>query len=1210
MTSGRFRRLARLGSGSMGEVYRAYDLVTDTEVALKTLHRKDAEGLYQLKNEFRTLRGIRHTNLVELHELFVEDDGAFVTMELVDGRHFDAAIRPLDVSPGASWGAAALARLTDCARQLAVGLVAVHAAGTLHRDVKPSNVLVTPATRVVVLDFGLAVTATGAATDVAGDHLAGTFAYMPPEQAWGMPPVLASDWYAFGVVLYETLTGKLPFVGGDSREMLYAKMQGEPLSVRELVPDVPPALADLLHALLAARPQDRPAAAEILAALESASTARTTTSGRTFVGFVGRTEERDVLARVLAESRANAFRVIRVHGPSGIGKTALVEAFLTDVGRDVIGLRGKCHPREAVPYNAVDAIVDGLSRVLRGPCGDAVADLDDEQRNAVPRLFPVLGRVPGLAADSVAGDPEPHVVRAHAVSALRSLLTSIARTRPVVVWIDDVQWADVDGALLLGDLLQFRAGASVLFVLSYRHETGEAVGVTGMSLLQSRLDDLPPGTVIDLPLTALSAYEARSLIDGIVPADDTRTAEAVLSEAQGSPFFLIELARAAMQPGTRATGTAARLPSVVAARVRQLDVRAQRLLELVAVAGRPLGASLALSAAELASRDRRLLARMEDAALLRLAVIDGSDTAVEPYHDRIREAVLAQLDAGELRARHLALAKALTAVPDADPEALFHHHNEGGDFAAAARWAVVAADSAAATFAFDRASQLFRHALALDASAPHGPLQVRLGEALANAGRGAEAAAAFEAAAAIEAQGGDRLDVLALRRRAAEQYLRAGRVVRGEALLRAVLADVGVRFPDGPLAAGRASVVERLRMLLAGEQMPAWRAVPRAQRVRLETCWTGATTLSVVDHLAADGLGVRCLREASRAGDRAHVIRAIGLEAAREAALGGRFFTRRSQRLLARLDAIVDADDVYEQAWRHQSTGTAAYFAARWRSAFDHCERALAIFRERCRGTDWEKVTVESFALTALAHMGELRQLASRLPTAIEDADARDDLYASMGFRMGAPAIVLLADDQPAEARALADRAIAAWPPGRFLVQHYLHLVSTVQTQLYEGDGGGAWQTVNAAWDSLRTAGILIIGCVRVELLHLRGRAALAALRSDPARYGRVVGDVRRIVRRLRRERLPSAATFADLLAAGLAVCTDRRDEVLSALAIAGRAADAADLHLHAAAAAIRAADGAPTSHRTSAARAARAWLDEQGVRRPEAFVGMVAPGW
>src|SRR5882724_7857164 len=309
----RFHVRRRLGSGGMGVVYEAHDRETDKVVALKALTRTEASHISRFKNEFRSLADVSHPNLVSLYELMSDGQYWFFTMELVQGVNFLEYVRPgyhakrsnLDsVTPtllknssetdslagnyeaetqqlapdrvtfsegsfpessndiALSLAKLDLGRLETALRQLADGLHGLHQTGKLHRDIKPSNVLVTKEGRVVILDFGLVAEVEGHG-QLESVQLAGTPDYMSPEQGAQLPLSRASDWYSVGVMLYQALTGRLPFAG-KFYEVMMNKQNFDPPEPRELVPDTPKELNDLCVGLLRRKPEERPGGREIL----------------------------------------------------------------------------------------------------------------------------------------------------------------------------------------------------------------------------------------------------------------------------------------------------------------------------------------------------------------------------------------------------------------------------------------------------------------------------------------------------------------------------------------------------------------------------------------------------------------------------------------------------------------------------------------------------------------------------------------------------------------------------------------------------------------------------------------------------------------------------------------------------------------------------------------------------------------------------------
>lgn len=248
----RYEILAELGRGGMGTVYRARDIELDEEIAIKTLRPElvtDTTLLARFKDEIRLARRLSHQNIVRTHD-FGEWSGVyFLTMEYVEG----ITVRELLDTRGRLGISSTLAIATQLAQSLAVA----HAHGVIHRDIKPQNLLLDAAGVLKVMDFGVARLAERSTSITEAGLVVGTPAYMPPEQLMGEKVDARSDLYAAGVVLYECLTGQLPFEAS-SVVSLVAKLLSQeaqpPLTVN---PEVPPALSALVVQLLAKKPEGR-----------------------------------------------------------------------------------------------------------------------------------------------------------------------------------------------------------------------------------------------------------------------------------------------------------------------------------------------------------------------------------------------------------------------------------------------------------------------------------------------------------------------------------------------------------------------------------------------------------------------------------------------------------------------------------------------------------------------------------------------------------------------------------------------------------------------------------------------------------------------------------------------------------------------------------------------------------------------------------------
>lgn len=249
---GPYRLERPAGRGGMGEVFRAWDERLDRPVALKRVRPGAGEARRQLADEARALAAVDHPAVVRVHDLVSGDDGDWLVLEWVEGETLAAALRR---------GPLATGEAVTVGRQVAAALAAVHARGLVHGDLKAENVLLSAAGQAKVVDFGLA-----GAAGAAEQGLAGTPRCLPPERLLGGAGDPRGDLFAFGVLLYEALAGRSPFLGGDDEETFARIAAARPRPLAELRPGVPPALDALVRRLLAGEPAARPASAAAVVA--------------------------------------------------------------------------------------------------------------------------------------------------------------------------------------------------------------------------------------------------------------------------------------------------------------------------------------------------------------------------------------------------------------------------------------------------------------------------------------------------------------------------------------------------------------------------------------------------------------------------------------------------------------------------------------------------------------------------------------------------------------------------------------------------------------------------------------------------------------------------------------------------------------------------------------------------------------------------------
>jgi len=1103
--------------------------------------------------------------------------------------------------------------------QLVRGLMYLHRAGKLHGDMKPSNVLVDRGGRVVVCDFGSVAEVSGTRGRRSSGSIGGTPVYMSPEQASEANLTAASDWYSAGVMLYEALTGRLPFVG-TMRAVLEGKLANDPPPPRSFNESLPARWNDLCMALLTRDPSRRADGAAILAALgqERPKLARAgTLNERAGADFVGRASHLAALRSALDDARDGRGVAVLVSGRSGMGKSALVDRFLAEVdGKgEALIFAGRCFERESVPHKSLDAVVDEIcAHLMAMPAEDAVRYVRYLPHDfpALVRVFPVLGRVEaGIDAEARAAVPrDVQELRSRAFGALRELLDRLAASRPVLLYVDDLQWGDVDSVPLWNSLIRQPRASQLLLLATYRVEEVESSPFL-VALLQPGGDRASPADLRELAVEPLSDSEARELValalsEGLADA----RVDSIVRDAGGNPFFVAELARLAAEKGEEVEPTTLTLDEMLEQRIAALSADASALLTGCAVAGRPMQLSLLSRAvgvrdepAALASLSARRLVRSHRGAF-------GEE--VETYHDRIRETAVGLLSAKDARRVHRRLARAFEAADQVDQQALVEHWVGAGDDERAGRYALQAALQAERAVAFDRAAhhyQLALELLALDESQRR-DLLTRLGDALACAANLSAAADAFLEAA----RGASRGRALDLRRRAVEQVLRCGRLEEGLAMSEELLRSVGIRMPRSNAGSIASILFSQIWIALRGqrfEERPPDEIDPEAIW-RMDVCWSVAASMNIVNPILSKALQLRYVQGALRSGDAFRASLGMGLAAGLSAIGGHR--SRDKARAVAE-----QATELAERTGDPRAMGIveigiagARFLVGDFAGCEEYADRSYTTMVTHCADARYEADQVLMWRLSALIYLGRIRDLVELVPRSLQGALERGDEYMADALRSWRSSFVWLALGDPEQARRQLDAVTDEGSDGKtFHVYHYYQLHSATQIDLYEGQGARAFDRLERDWRRLARSVGMRVQTIRVEAHFLRARCALAAAAEAQSTKLRrhLLRRAASSLRALRKEQAPWGDALANLTEAQLVRAEEGDPErAISLLADAERGFEANGMELFAVIAASRRGEVLGGEEGGALRERAGAWMTEQRVADPPRVIAMYAP--
>lgn len=1176
----RFSLKKLLGSGGFGFVYEAFDHERETTIALKALTEVTPTSLMRFKREFRSLADIVHPNLITLYELHSDGNLWFFTMELIQGNTFfdhvyqtilDApsgtsaptpiqseSIDMLDTQewttqPGLikfSEGEQLVPgtprfdrdRLHPALVQLTRGIQILHDANKLHRDIKPSNVLVSQQGRVVVLDFGLIQDIAPHGTDAflkeKETRFIGTPHYMSPEQAMGEKVGAASDWYSVGVMLYQLLTGDYPIRGNSNLQILMRKQSMEPKHVHDLNPDAPEDLAELCMRLLQRDPEQRANGDDILCLL---NVSRATTSARTLgqkASFVGRVNELETLkAHFKALRLEHTPTLATVVGPSGIGKSALCQRFLRHVHKydNICILQSRCYENETVPYKAFDGILEQLAQHLNMMDDEHIESLLPTHMEALTRLFPALLRVPVIEQHTQQYNGpnldinSPHH-RQRAFEALSQLMTNVGHLNTMVLYLDDVQWADEESAQLLEHLWSQGQSPPCMMLISHRPDDITHPFLATLNALS--LEDHHAQRV-DFHLSTLNTQEAEQVVFELLSQTPSvaKYIDHIIEEAAGNPFFIDELTRFARQnPQAFEEHTEQSLDDILYLRIENLPDYAKNLLELISLSGHPLAMMTAHKASKHQDKLQDALALLRSELLIRIKT-NHNTRILETYHDRIRETVAARVPKKRAKSHHLRLAKTLSNQKHAEPEQIALHFIRAEHQNEAIPYLTQAAQQSERAMAFEHAARLYETLLTLKdwPEEQATTLHHHIGRLRGWLGQGKRASEHFQQAA----QTAPKQRAFDLHCMAANQLIRVGHYDEGLALFDQLLAQTQLKRPKNNAALIGSILKNRTKLFWQGIQpkLQPIAQIDRRTTQRLDLCWSLSQSTSVFDLKLGAHFSLQHLMSALDSGHPHHLACGMMVEAIFQSSTHKN--RAKGTQLLLQAQSLIEHsnDRDYAQGLMCFSRGMGAYLSEQWTTAIEQWQEGIDFLQTTRPELTWEVEGMRFYRLTAIAQTGDYRPLIAEMPNLIQSTQSRQDIHYGTAYKLWYYQ-AQLAQDEPQKAKQTIEQINPILDQASsYRVHHYWRMLASVNIALYQQNDDEAWLLAQTEWTPLKRSMLLQnLDIAHIIALDTYGRAALAYSLNHP----KAAQAVRQTIKKLHKLPYKSARGYALTLDAQL----------------------------------------------------------------------------
>ena len=984
---GCFLLIRHLGKGGMGNVYSAIDLRSTAHVAVKVMRHMDSWSIYRFVEEFSWLSQLDHPHLVKLYDAFSEGDVRYFSMEQVEGTTIRQWFQSFSQEDTGRWEV-----LRQVLAQAASAIRFLHECNVIHRDVKPSNLMITAAYRAMLLDLGLAMRAgkrNDAMHEIDGSKIVGTIQYLPPEVLGGEAPTFASDWYSFGVLIYETITNSYPPIAVEPKNKDRAlRYRINPEALHEKLSDLPKDLVELCTELMASEPALRPSGNAIMHRLGADQVP--VISFATDTCCLGRDQELAQLTDCCKETSSPG-KLILLRGESGIGKTTLIRCWTSRLAKTEHPLlfNLNCHRQDHTPLRALNLLAQQLVTILPELPRSLWEDLTESEGGEIVYGFPQMQHVVKVTRrvkDPSVGVADLAARRAAGLHALLYWLRKLSQRRSVVIVLDDAQWADADSGTLLSQLFAGGSGFEGTLIMI---DQGESVPSPLVECMLSLTGEQANQIIDEIRLKPLENSICEELLgkwSGTVSLTLSQPIIADLTRRSGgNPFLLREVmcayANHIIQYQLTDEEWLRNVPNQLGGghlrrRFSLLPVSMERVLQFFAIADQPLGFHQLQSVTRVLPNE--LLPLINYLASQGWIRINGNslDSDLEIAHDRFRDIVLESMLPERTHRRHFRLARILLSESPPPWSRIAHHYWKAERFRESAACYMEAARSSARHNAFVEALWFLERAFHSDADrteAEHRDALRLQADCFAASGDATAAIAAYKHLLTQVVDPKDKSHIECL---LGEQWIRAGKLMEGTRGLNHVMTELGVAASDQNSWFSTWRRRFETRQLAFSSPSAILRFSSKESFSASEQCLNRvASPLTFMDVTLGSRLIVTLARLALHRGrdsDRAlaiirwSMLLSFGSRAMRHRAL----LWLRSGRRLARISCNLNA-----QALGRLATFLWLLQQGRFADSLKHGEQALRLYRDAELSHHWEAGFVEWRLLGHHCDLGPFKQI-------------------------------------------------------------------------------------------------------------------------------------------------------------------------------------------------------------------------------------------